>query len=128
MNNELLIYAASSLLFLWGIARFQYSRSVAGSLKGKSVDGNLILNMDLAAEGIGISLIGLLSLLITILVGSGKLGSVIIYSLAGTTLVFLSFRSLLFIRSTTGIAGKVCPLVKLVLALFYFGAAYIAYG
>lgn len=126
MNNELLIYSASIMLFLWGIARFKYSKSVVAGYKDKSGEGNLILNMDLAAEAIGISLIGILSLTVTIIAGSAKLGSIIIYTLAGLTLVFLSVWSLFSIKKDSGLITKICPLIKLSLASFYLWAALIS--
>jgi hypothetical protein len=123
MNNELLIYAVSPMMFLWGIARFFYSKTMVSGYNDSSREGNLILNMDLAAEGIGISILGILSLLMTILVGSDKLGSIIIYILSGATLVFLSIWSAFSITKDSTAVSKLCPLVKIILSSFYFWAA-----
>lgn len=121
--NAVLLYIASGLAVLWGIAHLIATRSVVEGFGDISRDNRLYITQEWIAEGIAICFAGVLVLMITALTGWDSRASRVVYVTgAGFFLVIAALTALTGSR-TPVVPFKICPfLLTLVALLLLLGA------
>jgi hypothetical protein len=120
VSIEILVYAGSILLIIWGIIQAYPAKSrskVIGELTG---DNNKIVSMEWIAEGVTFILIGILVITVTYIAGAEKVGSKIVYLSSSVMLLILTLWSLSKISSKWTKSMKACLIIKSTVALIYF--------
>jgi hypothetical protein len=120
MIGDIALYVSSIVIILWGIAHIVPTKSVVMGFEPVSEDNRRIITMEWIAEGLTLSFIGVLVLLITILVGSQDLASILVYRLSAVMLVVMAGLTLLTGARTSIVPIKICPIVKTSVALLFF--------
>jgi len=119
MLNEILLYAGSGVIFLWGIGHVLPTRSVVKDFGEISKDNRLIIIMEWIAEGLTLCFIGILVALVTIFGGLDNGVTHIVIRASAVMLIVLAF-----VSSTTGartsiLPMKLCPRIKAGVALLF---------
>ncbi len=123
MASDILVYLGSAVITLWGIAHIAPTRSVVAGFGAISEDNRRIITMEWAAEGLALSFIGLLVLLVTALDGSQNSASLNVYRISAAMLLVMAGWTLLTGARTSILPMKICPVVKTaVAALFLVGS------
>jgi hypothetical protein len=120
VSIEILVYAGSILLIIWGIIQAYPAKSrskVIGELTG---DNNKIVSMEWIAEGVTFILIGILVITVTYIAGAEKVGSKSVYRSSSVMLLILTLWSLSKISSKWTKSMKACLIIKSTVALIYF--------
>ena len=120
MSVEILIYAASILIIIWGLVQLYPAKArskVIGELSG---DNNKIVSMEWIAEGVTFILIGILVVTVTYIAGTEKVGSKILYLSSSVMLFILTLWSLSKISSKWTKTMKACLVIKSTVAAIYF--------
>ena len=110
MVASILIYAASLLLLIWGIAHLFPTRNVVRGFGEISIDNKRIITMEWITEGVTLIFIGLL-VGITTYLDSTSLLSKAVYSSTVVVLNVLSVVSLFTGFRNSFIAFKLCPII-----------------
>jgi hypothetical protein len=119
MLNEILLYAGSGVIFLWGIGHVLPTRSVVKDFGEISKDNRLIIMMEWIAEGLTLCFIGILVAIVTIFGGLDNGVTHIVIRASAVMLIVLAF-----VSSTTGartsiLPMKLCPRIKAGVALLF---------
>ncbi len=122
MSAELLVYAGSAIIFLWGVAHIVPTKAVVAGFGPVTTDNRRIITMEWVAEGLSLTFIGVLVFLVTALAGPDASGVRVVYgACAGMLLVMAAWTALTGGRTAT-VIFKICPVVKTgVAALFIAG-------
>ena len=120
MIGDIALYVGSIVLILWGIAHIVPTRSIVTGFEPTSEDNKRIITMEWIAEGLTLSFIGVLVLLITIVVGAQHPASILVYRLSAMMLVVMAGLTLLTGARTSIVPIKICPIVKTTVALLFF--------
>ena len=112
MATDVLAYAGGTAITLWGIAHIVPTRSVVAGFGAISEDNRLIITMEWAAEGLALSFIGVLVMLITALDGSEDAASLNVYRISAGMLLVMAVWTLLTGARTSILPIKICPIVK----------------
>ena len=124
MIHDVLIYIGSVLIILWGIAHIAPTKSIVKGFGEISVDNRRIITMEWIAEGLTFVFIGLLVLFITLSGGAQNPASLIVHRVSAVMLIVMAVLSLLTGARTSIVPMKICPLVKITVAiLFFLGSA-----
>jgi hypothetical protein len=117
--SEILLYAGSIVIILWGIAHIIPTRAIVHGFGEISEDNRKVLTMELIAEGLTLIFLGLLPLLVTMLVGIQDRTAGIMYLACAVMLLAMAVLTGVTGARTSIIWYKLCPAVKtLVAALF----------
>lgn len=119
MLNSILLYAGSIIITIWGIAHIIPTKAVVTGFGKLSGDNAKIITMEWIAEGLTLVFIGLLTLGVTVLVGSNNPGALVVYRGCAMMLLVMAGLSLLTGARTKIIPIKICPLVKTVVAILF---------
>ncbi len=117
---DILLYAGSIIIIIWGIAHIVPAKSVVSGLGPVSEDNRRIILMEWVAEGLTLCFIGLLVLLITILGGAQNPVSAIVYRTCAAMLVAMAIWTQLTGARTPIVTIKICPFVKTAAAIIFF--------
>ena len=121
--TDIMVYLGATVIALWGIAHIAPTGGVVAGFGAISQDNRRIILMEWAAEGMALTFIGLLVLLITALHGSEDSVSLSVYRISGVMLLVMAAWTLLTGARTSIVPIKICPAVKTaVAALFLVGS------
>ncbi len=120
MINTILLYAGSIIITLWGVSHIVPTRSIARGFGEISIDNKLTITMEWIAEGLTLCFIGLLVFFVTLLSGPDIYASVIVYWLCIIMLLTLAVLSFFTGARTSVVPMKICPFVKMGVALLIF--------
>ena len=109
--SEILLYTASIIAILWGIAHIIPTKNVVKGFEPISEDNKRILTMDWVAEGLTMIFIGLLALFVTIAGGTLIPISLIAYRGSGLMLIVMAVLTALTAGRTSVIFFKICPII-----------------
>ncbi len=117
--NSILLYTGSALITIWGIAHIIPTKSVVSGFGQLSDTNRKIITMEWAAEGLALIFIGVLVFAVTLSGGTqGQPGPVVYLAAAGMLLV-MAVWTLLTGARTPIIPIKICPAVKMVVAVLF---------
>jgi hypothetical protein len=116
MTAELLLYAGSTIIFIWGIAHIVPTKMVVAGFEPLSRDNRLVLTMEWVAEGLVLMFIGGLCALLTLVVGPQAAGARTVYWACAAMLLVLATWTALMGGRTRVVQFKICPIVKSVVA------------
>jgi len=114
--TDVLVYTGGTVITLWGIAHLAPTKSVVAGFGAISEDNRRIITMEWAAEGMALSFIGLLVMLVTALEGSEGSASADVYRISAGMLLVMALWTLLTGARTSILPIKVCPVVKTAVA------------
>jgi len=118
--NPILLFTGFILITLWGIAHIVPTKPVVEGFGQISEDNRRIVTMGWIAEGLTPCFIGLLVLPVAISVGTRNPVSVIVYRASALMLIVMAGLSLLTGARTSVLPMKICPFVKLLVAVMFF--------
>jgi hypothetical protein len=107
-----LVYVASIVITLWGIAHIIPTRNVVAGFGTLSADNRRIITMEWVAEGLALSFIGLLALFVTLSEGIDSSGAVFVYRACAIMLVVMAGWTAMTGAKTSILPIKLCPFVK----------------
>ena len=110
MNTELLIYAGSTMPFLWGVAHLFPTKSVVQGFGEISTDNKNIITMEWITEGVALIFIGTIVATVTVIEPRTTVSS-FIYLASSGCLVVLAFVSLFTGFKISFLPFKLCPLI-----------------
>ncbi len=110
MNGLIFIYAASILLFIWGISHLIPTQSIVKSFGDIATDNKRKITMEWIIEGLTLIFLGILIALVTYMDHASPI-SKIVYRSAFIMLNVLSIVSLVTGFRNTFIAFKLCPFI-----------------
>jgi hypothetical protein len=121
--NFILLYVASGILVLWGIAHIVPTAAVVKGFGELSADNRHIITMEWVAEGLALCFIGVLVFLVTLLAGPGEAASSIVYRACAAMLIVMAVWTALTGAKTSIIPIKICPIVKSLCAIMLLAAS-----
>ena len=119
MVNNVLVYAGSAIIAIWGIAHIVPTKSVVSGFGSISQDNKRIITMEWIAEGLTLCFIGLMVLFITLTGGSQNPVSINVYRACALMLVVMAALTGVTGARTSIVPIKVCPFVKLAVAILF---------
>ncbi len=119
MINDILLYAGSIIITLWGIAHIAPIKSVVNGFGKISEDNKRIIAMEWIAEGLTLCFIGLLALFITIWGDPQNPISIMVYRASAAMLIAMAILTSLTGARTAIVPIKICPIVKTVVAVLF---------
>ena len=120
MVNDVLLYIGSAVILLWGIAHIIPTKSIVSGFGAISEDNKKIITMESIAEGITLSFIGRLVLVVTSLAGSQNQVAAIVYLACAIMLIVMAILTALTGARTSILPYKICPAVKTAVAILFF--------
>ncbi len=123
MVSEILLYAGSTLIILWGIAHIAPTRSIVKGFGELTEENRSILTMEWVGEGLALIFIGVLVLLITLLHGPQDPVSASVFRIAGGMLVVMAVWTGITAGRKSVLFFKICPVVKTTGAVLFFVAS-----
>ena len=121
----ILLYVGSIIITLWGIAHIFPTKGVVEGFGELSPDNKKIITMEWIAEGLTLIFIGALVLLITIFYDPANCVSVFVILASAVMLVTLAILSFFTGFQTSIIPVKICPFVKIGVAILFLLGVYI---
>lgn len=121
--TETLIWIGSIIIILWGIAHIIPARGIIKRSGDISADNKKILAMGVIGEGLALVFLGVLPLLIVLLGWPYSVNGFIVYRAAAGMLLAMAVLTLLTGARTPPLRYKICPLVKVVTAIFFIIAS-----
>jgi len=119
MINSILLYLGAGIITLWGIAHIIPTKSVVKGFEQISQDNKRIITMEWIAEGLTLCFIGILVLLVTLLAGPQSSASHIVYLASAAMLVVMAALTASTGARTAIVPIKICPAVKIVVAILF---------
>ena len=119
MTNEVLLYTGSAISIVWGIAHLAPTKPIVKGFGDISADNRRIITMEWLAEGFTLIFIGLLVLLITALYDYSNAVSILVYRVSAGMLVLMAALTALTGSRTKIIPIKICPFVKISVAVLF---------
>ncbi len=117
MINNLLLYSGSILVIVWGIAHIVPTQSVVAGFGSLSLDNKRILTMEWVAEGLALSFIGALTLVVTLQASPANAVAVLTYRASALMLIVMAGWTLITGSRTSVVPIKICPFVKTTAAI-----------
>lgn len=119
--KEIMLYGGSVIITFWGIAHIAIpTKGIVNGFGPISTDNKRILLMEWIMEGLALSFIGLLVILITALEGTSNSASILVYRASGVMLVIMAGVSLFTGARTSIIPMKLCPPIFVMVAILYW--------
>jgi hypothetical protein len=116
-----LLYLASVVLLVWGIAHIVPTRAVVKGFGPLSSDNQKIILMEWVAEGLTLSFIGALVAIVALRQGLNPT-SVLVCRLCAARLILMAFWTLFTGARTSILPIKICPFVKTACAALIYTA------
>jgi hypothetical protein len=110
--DVVLVYAASIVIIVWGIAHIIPTRNVVAGFGALSADNRQIITMEWVAEGLALTFIGLLALSVTWSEGIESSGAAFVYRACAIMLVVMAGWTAMTGAKTSILPIKLCPFVK----------------
>ncbi len=124
MAATIMLYAASAVITLWGVAHIVPTKQVVAGFEPLSEDNRRILTMEWVSEGMTLCFIGVLTLLITALAPASATAASLVYRACAAMLVVMAAWTLATGGRTSVVQFRICPVVKTSVAiLFLLGSA-----
>lgn len=114
-----MLLAGSIIIMLWGAAHIFTTKSVVQGFGNISDDNKKIITMEWIAEGFTLIFLGLVVLILLITQLGDTSTCVLTTNLAAGMLLVLALLSLFTGAKTKIIVMKICPLVKICVAILY---------
>lgn len=121
--NFILLYVASGLLLVWGIAHIIPTQAIVKGFGEISSDNRRIITMEWVAEGLALCFVGALVLLVTALAGPNGAAALVTYRTCVGMLLVMAVWTALTGARTSIIPIKICPFVKILCAYLIFVAS-----
>jgi hypothetical protein len=125
MLENLLIYIGSIIIIGWGIAHIIPARNVVKGFGNISNDNKKIILMEWVTEGLTLCFIGVLVLLTNLLGGTANDVSRIVFRIAAGMLIVMAVWTALTGARTSVIPIKICPFVKLAVAIMFLLGSFV---
>lgn len=116
MLNQVLLYAGSAVIAIWGIAHLFPTRSVVAGFGDISVDNRRIITMEWLVEGVALIFTGFINAIVTAIDHTSSI-SAAIYVSSVAALVALALVSFFTGYKISFLPYKLCPLVFLTSAV-----------
>ncbi|MFH0847077.1 MAG: hypothetical protein V1894_03330 [Chloroflexota bacterium] len=110
--SELLIYAASIVITIWGVAHIIATKSVVAGFGAVSPDNRRIITMEWIGEGLALCFIGVLVALVTILDEPTTQATFTVYLASAVMLLVMAGLTATTGARTSILPMKLCPWVK----------------
>jgi hypothetical protein len=120
IQNELFIYIGSIIVFLWGITHLLPTKAILQGFGPLSSDNQQILAMEWIAEGLTLCFLGVMAYMITWFGGLNNPIVVLVTHMIIAMLILMAMLSFTTGARTAIIPIKVCPFVKILVALLLF--------
>jgi hypothetical protein len=111
MSGAWLNYLASGIVIVWGVSHIVPTAAVVRSFGDISADSRRIITMEWVAEGLALTFVGLLTLVVTLAAGLADPVGVLVYRLSAGALIVFAFWTLIAGFRTAVVPVKLCPLV-----------------
>ena len=119
--KEIMLYVGSAMITLWGITHIAIpTKDIINGFGPISIDNKRILAMEWIMEGLALSFIGLLVILITASAGIENSASTIVYRASSVMLVIMAGVSSFTGARTSIIPMKLCPPIFVMVAVLYW--------
>jgi uncharacterized membrane protein len=125
MSNDVLLYAGSTVLAVWGVAHLVPTRSVVRGFGEISADSTRIITMEWTAEGLTHLFVALLVVLVTAVAGADSSASVVVYRASAGFLVAIGLLTLATGARVPVIWFKLCPVVMATVATVFVVASFL---
>jgi len=123
IKPELLLYLGSALIILWGIAHLIPTKPVVNGFGSISADSSRIIVMEWISEGLTLCFLGFLVFGVTFWGGSANVVSIIVYRSVAAMLIIMAGLTLFTGARTAIIPIKICPVIKIIAAIFVLGGS-----
>ena len=110
MINEILLYLASLLTLVWGIAHLFPTRSVVAGFGEISTDNRRIITMEWITEGVTLIFIGILVSVVTLIDTQSAVSSAV-YMISALALIVLAVVSLFTGFRVKFLPFRLCPFI-----------------
>lgn len=120
MLNNILLYAGSIIVTIWGVAHLFPTKSVVDGFWPISKDNRRIITMEWIMEGLTLCFLGVLVFLVTILEGPQNAVSKIVFFASSAMLIVMAVVSLFTGARASFIVYKLCPPIFLISAVLIF--------
>jgi hypothetical protein len=117
--NEVLLYAGSAVIFLWGIGHLAPTKPIVADFGTITADNKRIITMEWIAEGLTLCFIGVLVFVVTLAGGPLNTVSKSVYWMSASMLVVLAIVSSFTGARTSILPMKLCPFVKTAVAIAF---------
>jgi len=116
MTSELLLYAGSAVLAVWGVAHLLPTREVVRGFGEISEDSTYVITMEWIAEGLAHLFVALLVVLVTAIAGPDETASVVTYLVSAGFLVAIGVLTQVTGARVPVMWFKLCPVVMAIVA------------
>ena len=117
--DDILLLTGSFIIFVWGVAHIIPVKSVVKGFGEISRDNRLIITMEWIAEGLTLCFIGVLVFLVVSMAGTTESCSYIVGWASAIMLLCMAGVTLFTGVRTSIVPIKVCPAVKIAVALLF---------
>lgn len=125
MASEVLLYAGSAALAVWGAMHVKATRDVVRDFGSISADSTHIITMEWIAEGLTHVFVAVLVVLVTIIAGPDTPASDVVYRASAAMLVAIGLLTLLTGARVPVIWFKLCPALMAVVATAFLIASFL---
>ncbi len=125
MIADVLIYAGSLIIILWGAAHIAPVKSVVAGFGPISEDNRRLITMEWVAEGLTLMFIGALAALVAFSGGVENPVSIIVFRSSAAILIVFAVWTSLTGAKTPILPMKICPIVKTTVALLFLIGSFI---
>ena len=119
MLNNVLLYAGSLIIFVWGVAHIIPTPNVVAGYGPLSEDNRRMITMEWVAEGLSLSFIGVLVALVTLLGGPANPVSRLVYGACAVMALVMGGWTFAIGWKTTVLPIKLCPFVLVIVAVLF---------
>jgi hypothetical protein len=119
MLNEILLYAGSLLIIIWGIGHIAPTKGIVAGFGPISEDNKKIILMEWVIEGLAFLFVGFLVISVTYLHGYQNPVSATLYWLSAGFMLVLAGWSAMTGARTSVLPMKLCPFIKTTVAILY---------
>jgi len=120
---DVLLYAGSGVLALWGGSHVASTRAVVRGFGDISPANVRVLTMEWVAEGLTHMFVALVVVLVTSIAGSDAPGSLVVFRAGAGFLIAIGVLTALTGARTPVVWCKLCPVVMSVVAAAYLAAS-----
>jgi hypothetical protein len=111
MSGAWLNFLASGIVIVWGVSHIIPTAAVVRSFGDISPDSRRIITMEWVAEGLALTFVGLLTLIVTLVAGLADPVALLVYRLCAAALIAFALWTLIAGFRTAVVPIKLCPLV-----------------
>jgi hypothetical protein len=123
MASEVLLYAGSAVLAVWGVAHLMPTRGVVSGFGEITKDNAYIITMEWMAEGLAHVFVAVLVVLVTAIAGPDVTASAVVYRVSAGFLVAIGVLTQLTGARVSVIWFKLCPAVMATVATAFVVAS-----